>query len=214
VLAQAASVISVQAATVQGKVCMMVLLATLARVPERQTLIVRTVPGKEVSGWMMKSIKQPAVIIDLDGTVSDSEHMHLHTAEISRNEWGWFEYLIRHAPVFPFAEILVPALGKHYTLIFITARDSSRRDQTEKWIETKLGIDEYILYMRTIGKEIPSAEFKRGVYDTYIKDNYRVKLALDDNPTCISLWNSLQIPTFQVCAGEQLNVFNSETSKD
>lgn len=170
--------------------------------------VARTVTGKEVSGWMMTPSKQPAVIIDLDGTVSDSEHMHLHAAEIARNEWAWFEYLIRHAPVFPFAEIIVPALGKHYTLIFITARDSSRREQTEKWIETKLGVDEYVLYMRTIGKEVPTAEFKRGVYDTYIKDNYRVKLALDDNPTCISLWNSLQIPTFHVCAGEQLNEIN------
>ena len=164
----------------------------------------------EGSVWVSVSCRASlaAVIIDLDGTVSDSEHMHLHAAEIARNEWAWFEYLIRHAPVFPFAEIIVPALGRHYTLIFITARDSSRREQTEKWIETKLGVDEYVLYMRTIGNEVPAAEFKRGVYDTYIKDNYRVKLALDDNPTCISLWNSLQIPTFHVCAGEQLNEIN------
>jgi len=149
--------------------------------------------------------KRPAVIIDLDGTVCDSEHMHLHAEEVARNEWGWFEQLIRYAPVFPFAEIIIPALAKHYTLIFITARESNRRDATEAWIELNLGIDDYILYMRPAGSQMLTVEFKYSVYMQFIKNDYKVVLALDDNPAIVRLWKGLKIPTLTVCAGEQLN---------
>jgi hypothetical protein len=153
----------------------------------------------------MMTVKRTAVIVDLDGTVSDSEHVHLHLEEVARNEWAWFERLIRKAPVFPFAEIIIPALARHYTLIFITARESNRRAITETWIEEKLGLEDYILFMRTAGSVQPTADFKRMVYDTYIKRDFKVVLALDDNPEVIQLWKSLKIPTLTVCAGEQLN---------
>ena len=151
-----------------------------------------------------------AILIDLDGTVCDSEHMHLHPEEIARNEWNWFEQLIRHGKVFPFAKIIVQSLSQYYFPIFVTARESSRREPTECWIEDNLELEEYQVYMRPIGTSVPTAEYKAYVYETFIKDNYEIVVALDDNPTCIALWNSLNIPTLQVCAGEQLNVFNTK----
>jgi phosphoglycolate phosphatase-like HAD superfamily hydrolase len=149
---------------------------------------------------------RPAVIVDIDGTLCDSEHMHLHSDDVVKNDWRWFDQLIKVAEPFPYIINLVRSLAVANEVILITARDASRRDLTEAWLEQHLGIDNYILYMRPTGLKVTTAEYKSHVYQTYIQQDFDVTLAMDDSPSCIELWNGLGIPTLQVTDGEQLKL--------
>jgi hypothetical protein len=55
----------------------------------------------------------------------------------------------------------------------------------------------YMLLMRPVHDLRDSDEVKKELYNDYVKDNYMVEYAIDDNQANIDMWQSLGIPTLQ-----------------
>jgi hypothetical protein len=55
----------------------------------------------------------------------------------------------------------------------------------------------YMLLMRPVHDLRDSDIVKKDLYNDYVKDNYMVEYAIDDNQANIDMWKSLGIPTLQ-----------------
>lgn len=76
---------------------------------------------------------------------------------------------------------LIKALNKSgIEIIFITGRDESVYNETEKWIKDNI-TDNFKLLMRDKGDYRNSSECKSSLYDEYIKDRYNVIVVIDDD---------------------------------
>lgn len=139
-----------------------------------------------------------AMIVDIDGT-----------AALNNSGRPWFgpgfERRVFEDDVNTMVDTVVSALyrdGIVDAILFTTGRMEVARAETLRWIGTKVGWDleddGVELFMRKDGDFRPDHEVKREIYDEHIRHVYDVRLALDDKPSLIELWRSLDIPAWQV----------------
>jgi FMN phosphatase YigB (HAD superfamily) len=150
-------------------------------------------------------MRQKAVIIDIDGTLSNSPHVEGFKKPTGGTDWEAWIASTRYAPVNEWCKELVLAMHRRgYKLIFLTARSTnfSGLEITKEWLDSHLnheGIFEYELIMRPIGDFRPDTEVKTMLYSTLISPYYDVLFAIDDKKTVINLWRSLSVPALH-CA--------------
>lgn len=138
-----------------------------------------------------------ALIVDLDGTLA-----------LNNSGRPWFgegyEARLHEDEVNQSVLMVLDALYDDRRIdhvLFVSGRTESGRAETEKWL-TKLdwrpGSHAASLFMRAVGDFRPDHEIKRAIYDDHIQEAYDILLALDDRPSIVALWRSLDIPTWQV----------------
>lgn len=140
-----------------------------------------------------------AIIVDIDGT-------------LARNNSGrpWFgegyEKRLHEDDVDPTVEKVLAALydGRFMDeVLFVSGRTFSGWAETAEWIFKHTGHSprtdsDVRLLMRADGDFRPDREVKLDLYNENIKGKYDVILALDDRPSIVDLWRSLDIPAWQV----------------
>ena len=91
-----------------------------------------------------------------------------------------------------------------YTIIFMSGREGSCRDQTMEWIEKQHSIQGLCveLYMRKTGDYRDDTIVKRGLYENYIKEKFNVVAVFDDRPKVLRMWRELGLFTFNVAQHE------------
>ena len=133
----------------------------------------------------------PAVLVDLDGTLA------LRRGR-SPYEWDKVSMDAANEPVIAVIQALADA---GYAIVVVSGRDAVCRDDSVHWLQSALGRPFY-LHMRERGDNRRDEVIKREIWETRIKHQHDVKMALDDRDRCVALWRSLGIPTFQVAEGE------------
>lgn len=127
----------------------------------------------------------PAIIVDLDGTLSNCE-WRLPFIQNKPKQWGKFFRGI------PKDEIILPVKdyiekirtdynnthGEFVTIIFLTARPHHTAKDTIEWLN-RHGYDSH-LYMRKDGDYRPDYIVKEEIFKDYIKGLYNVLCVLDD----------------------------------
>ena len=140
----------------------------------------------------------PAIILDLDGTLADVRGARHYVKEKPRNFDAFHGYASKLAPVNQAAkEIAVVAWNAGWNVIILSGRHEKWIYDTEGWLE-KHNIRYDSLYLRPDDDFSKDVELKTRFYESFIKDDYDVKLAIDDNPSIVALWRSLGIPTLVV----------------
>lgn len=146
------------------------------------------------------------VIFDLDNCLADDEWriplIAWHESDIDKRYDAYHRASGADNPVnvAAFVEALGRATdrGERIALpIFFTARPAKYRDQTARWIETRLGADCYVLITRNNGDHRRSADVKRCMLDDlhhYGIEMQQVEQAFDDREDIVAMYREAGIP--------------------
>ena len=135
-----------------------------------------------------------AIIVDLDGTSA--------TRAIGPDMRSFYDYsnVETDEPV-EFVKLIIHALMAYEVEpIFLSGRpEELARSGTEKFIQEKLGVSDFELYMRSDaidskdGERLPDYMVKYRLFNENLRDRYNIVGALDDRRQIVSLWEEIGI---------------------
>jgi len=133
-------------------------------------------------------MSQPnAIIVDLDGTLTDCEH-RVHHVEKEEKDWKSFNEGMIHDELNQWCFDLINAMSSQGSeIILVTGRSDDYRQHSEKWLKEN-GISYHSLFMRAVSDERVDAIVKKEVYDQHIKEKFNVQFVLEDRKSVVEMW--------------------------
>jgi hypothetical protein len=130
-----------------------------------------------------------SIVVDVDGTLA------------LVNGRGHYDYdkVSTDLPNEPVVR-LVQMLATSHKVVYVSGRPDSCYVDTYNWISEHVGVAGPLL-MRADGDERSDAVVKREIFDTSIRNYYRVRYVLDDRNRVVRMWRSLGLPVLQVADG-------------
>lgn len=144
-----------------------------------------------------------AVIFDIDGTLASHEGV--------RSPYDYTKVGLDNPRAVVIQAMKIYAM-MGYSIIILSGRESSCKEDTMKWLyahaqflfqlEKELGFH-WELHMRAAGDKRQDRIIKGEIFDSQIRNNFRVEVVFDDRDQVVSLWRrELGIDCFQVNYGE------------
>jgi predicted kinase len=133
-----------------------------------------------------------AVLVDIDGTVALMD---------GRSPYDWS----RVGEDVPNPAVIAAVRAMHkagYAIVFCSGRDAVCRAETEAWLDLYVGVPYAALFMRPAGDSRKDAIVKREIFDTEIRDRWRVAGVFDDRQQVVRMWRALGLTVFQVAEGD------------
>lgn len=128
----------------------------------------------------------PAIIVDLDGTLT-SMSWREHFLAGDRKDWrGFFAGMGRDAPVGPLVD-LVRWVSAHAHVVLLTGRPDDHARVIRRWLADH-GVVHDQLFMRAGGDRRPDTVVKREIYRREIAPHHDVRLVIDDRPHVVDMW--------------------------
>jgi predicted kinase len=134
----------------------------------------------------------PVVLVDIDGTVALMNGR-------SPYDWG------RVGSDAPNPAVIEAVRAMHaagHAIVFCSGRDAVCRAETEAWLDLFVGVPYEGLFMRPEGDSRKDAIVKREIFDTEIRDRWRVVGVFDDRQQVVRMWRALGLTVFQVAEGD------------
>ncbi|AEV88347.1 5'-hydroxyl kinase [Actinoplanes sp. SE50] len=134
----------------------------------------------------------PVVLVDIDGTVA------LMTG---RSPFEWH----RVGEDEPNPAVITAVRAMHaagHAIVFCSGRDEVCRAETEAWLELFVDVPYEGLFLRPEGDSRKDAVVKREIFDTEIRDRWRVVGVFDDRQQVVRMWRALGLTVFQVAEGD------------
>lgn len=128
----------------------------------------------------------PAVIIDLDGTLTSAAWREHFLAGRRRDWQGFFAGMGRDAPVQPLVDLVAWA-STHATVVLLTGRPDDHALVIRRWLADH-GVVYDQLLMRPGGDRRPDTVVKREIYHRDIAPHHDVRFVIDDRPRVIDMW--------------------------
>lgn len=124
-----------------------------------------------------------AIIVDLEDTLSDTDHRkHLWPEQGSQEEAfnAWNEGLVDDPPTSLIP--IIQSLSKKYEIIICTAKPIKYRTIIYNWLKKELGWEPAFVFMRSEAEmNLSSPEYKNNTLSHIIRElKFRVILAIDD----------------------------------
>lgn len=113
--------------------------------------------------------KADAFIFDLDGTLAE----HVERGPFDEHK------VLTDAVIEPVARVL-HSLKRDYQIIFVSGRTDGCKEDTVKWIGSKLGIHDPVIFMRKKGDQRKDSIIKKEIYETHIYPDYNIIGVFDD----------------------------------
>jgi predicted kinase len=153
-------------------------------------------------------LRPPAVIVDLDGTLTSAAWREHHLTG-RRKDWpSFFAGMGRDAPVGPLVD-LVGWVANHAAVVLLTGRPADHEPVIRRWLADH-AVTYDLLLMRRDGDRRPDTVVKRERYLHDIRPRYDVRLAIDDRPGVIEMWRDAGVyvltavdPRLEPLPGEQ-----------
>lgn len=145
-------------------------------------------------------MKRNAIIIDLDGTLIDTQEK-VEEQNYSNTDWeDWIKSNLS-SPVNEWCREIVKMFNQDPTvmILFVTGRDDSKTtvELTYLWLNKHLpflGSNRSALFMRKYGDWREDHIVKQDIYDKYIEPNYNILFAIDDKQSNCEMWKRNNIP--------------------
>ncbi|GAB1642788.1 AAA family ATPase [Krasilnikovia sp. MM14-A1259] len=134
----------------------------------------------------------PVVLVDIDGTVALMD---------GRSPYDWS----RVGEDVPHAAVIAAVRAMHAAgnaIVFCSGRDAVCRAETEAWLELYVGVPYEALFMRPEGDSRKDSIVKREIFDSEIRDRWRVVGVFDDRRQVVRMWRELGLTVFQVAEGD------------
>lgn len=133
----------------------------------------------------------PAVIFDIDGTLSLSNHRgpyDFEKCETDDPNWPVIDTLSLHDP-------------EHWRVILLSGRKSEVREHTERWLKHHAVRYDH-LFMRATEDSRPDFLVKSELFEQHVRGQFDVKAIYDDRNQVVDLWRHVyRLPCFQVNYG-------------
>lgn len=131
-----------------------------------------------------------AVMVDVDGTVALMDGRSPYDEGLVHQD----------RPNQPVVDLVRTMWSEGVRVVFMSGRSEGCRADTEDWLRRNVGVG-YELHMRPVGDARQDALVKAEMFDTHVRDRYRVRFVLDDRDQVVQMWRSLGLPVFQVADG-------------
>ena len=172
--------------------------------------------SKRVGGTVIKNMAirygirqfypQSVVICDIDGTISDPTHRlhYVRKPEGEKKDWKGFFSEIHLDPVRDDTrKLLIEFYNRGLTIIFMSARPDTYKEQTLKWLDDNLLTFAYTLIMRDARDKRPDTEIKKEMLEKHFPDKKVIHAIIDDRPSVIRVWQEMGLNTIDVGKGEE-----------
>jgi hypothetical protein len=141
----------------------------------------------------------PAVVVDLDGVLSDAAQRQ-HHLEAPRQDWSAFFEAAGHDPVIDEMRVLLDLLAPDLAVVLLTARPSRVHPLTEAWLR-RHGIRWDLLLMRPWGDDEVARDFKQaGVWDLRAH-GFDLRLAIEDDRRNVEMFRAEGVPCIYFHSG-------------
>ncbi len=143
--------------------------------------------------------RQPAVIVDMDGTLCDvSAVIHLQGEP---DGFTAFHTACAQCPPHPAViDWCVEYHSRGHHILVVTGRDAWSRELTEQWLSEHLPVPTAGLHMRVDGDSRSNITVKREIHRR-LALTYDIVAAIDDDPEIVGLWVEVGIPVTMVLDG-------------
>jgi len=133
-----------------------------------------------------------AILVDIDGTVALMG---------DRSPYDW----ARVGSDTPHQAVVAAVRAMHAAgnaIVFCSGRDEVCRAETVAWLELYVGVPYEALFMRPEGDTRKDAVVKREIFDSEIRDRWRIGGVFDDRQQVVRMWRALGLTVFQVAEGD------------
>lgn len=145
------------------------------------------------------SDKWHAVIVDLDGTLSDCRPRRKFI-EGKKKDWiGFYEAAKDDLPN-EWCKSLVQQLRFRYAIILVSGRPENYREASEKWLKEN-GIHYHSLLMRKEGDYRADFIIKEEIYREHIEPTFNIVFAVDDRKQVTDMWRKIGLVCLQCDEG-------------
>jgi hypothetical protein len=134
----------------------------------------------------------PAVLVDIDGTVALMG---------DRSPYAW-DQVGSDSPNPAVIDAVRAMHAAGNAIVFCTGRDDEARAETEAWLDLFVGVPYEGLFMRPPGDNRKDAIVKRELFETGIRERWRVVGVFDDRRQVVRMWRELGLTVFQVAEGD------------
>lgn len=128
-----------------------------------------------------------AIIVDLDGTLTNYDHRAEHLFPPNRDMPLFFSKMEGDSVNEWCKAMVLQAQRSGITIILLTGRPEAYRPHTERWLE-KHNIPYDVLLMRPDEDWRPGAIVKEEIFRMEIDHSYDITVAIDDNPRIAKMW--------------------------
>lgn len=154
--------------------------------------------------------KEYAYIFDIDGTLADCRH-RLHFIQEEPKNWEKFfcKEEVQKDKIIPDNTLMfkiLNSMAEPDCMLFITGRREETREATANWLCEKVFNGNYkptkTLYMRKNHDYRLDWMIKEEIYNTRIKDKYKVLGVFEDRTQVVQMWRRLGLTCYQVSDGD------------
>lgn len=151
--------------------------------------------------WRGGARREPgaAVVVDLDGTLSDAAGRQ-HHLDRSPKDWDAFFAACGDDPLIDQVARLVELLDRDLLVVLLTARPTRTREATLGWL-ARHGVRWDALVMRGARDFRPAHVAKRDAVRELRDAGFDVRLAVDDDPRNASMFRAEGIPCLELHSG-------------
>jgi hypothetical protein len=144
------------------------------------------------------SLLQPAAIVDVDGTlVNVTGVRHYVLGDRNHKDFDHFHLGAAYCPPVPGVIEAVQELHERgYRIVIVTARKRQWEYLTRIWLR-KWGVPYDELHMRGNSDARKDVLVKSDIL-AMLREKYDIRVAYDDNPSVIALWESEGIPVVKI----------------
>lgn len=149
--------------------------------------------GNAFKKSLMVEGKPQAIIVDIDGTLSNSEH---------REEWLEHGYrdqyfdLAFNDRLNQWCADLINAYKSNHFIILLTGRPERIMEMTKKWLDYyDVHYDDLI--MRGPMDREQGHIYKQKIYDRVLSKNFNIKLVVDNDPLICEMFRNIGIPALE-----------------
>lgn len=143
--------------------------------------------------------KPAAVIVDIDGTLSDASHRQDLVRGPKKNFDKFYDLCHLDEPHDHICN-LVNLLSPTYKIVLVSGRVERTRAATVAWLR-KHYVTHDALYMRPDGDFRADDVLKAEILDRDILPNFTPIMAFDDRDRVVAMWRRCGIPCLQVAEG-------------
>lgn len=141
----------------------------------------------------------PAVVVDLDGTLSDASGRQ-HLLDRRPKDWDGFFDACGDDPVLAHVARLLRCLDPDLAVVLLTARPRRVQQATVAWL-VRFDIRWDLLVMRADRDFSPSPRAKREAVAALRGVGFDLRLAIDDDPRNVAMFENEGIPCLYVHSG-------------
>lgn len=146
-------------------------------------------------------MKEKAIIVDFDGTLSDTKHRE-HFVQSKPKQWQAFFEAATDDPLNQWCfEIINSMVAQGYKIILLTGRPEWMRGLSENWLE-KYQVPYDLFLMRKDDDHQGDPDMKWEAYQESIVDQYDILFTLEDRQRVVDMWREKGLTCLQCAKGD------------